>query len=83
VEYGTYGESAEGRPMHLVKVGYPEPKADVANGRNIFIVGTFHGNEPSVRNDFKIDEKFSFHRRPGINRVNGKVYDFISTNRKF
>lgn len=51
VEYKVYGHSAEGLPMHLVKVGYPRPGSDeeVAEGRNIFIMGTIHGNEPSGR----------------------------------
>src|SRR5690625_4541699 len=51
MEYEVYGYSAEGRPMHLVKVGYPSPgtNEDIADGRNIFIMGTMHGNEPSGR----------------------------------
>lgn len=51
MEYSVYGESGEGRPLHLVKVGYPRPGTDeeIASGRNILIVGTFHGNEPSGR----------------------------------
>lgn len=45
------GESVEGRPLHLIKVGYPSPPSDedIASGRNIFIMGTQHGNEPSGR----------------------------------
>jgi len=51
MEYEVYGHSAEGMPMHLVKVGYPAPDTneEIAEGRNIFIMGTIHGNEPSGR----------------------------------
>src|SRR5699024_4968413 len=49
--YEVYGKSAEDRPMHLVKVGYPEPRSnqEITDGRTILIEGTFHGNEPSGR----------------------------------
>ncbi len=51
VKVEEYGTSAEGRPMHLVKVGKNarESDEDIAAGRTLFIVGTFHGNEPSGR----------------------------------
>ncbi|MBY7144675.1 hypothetical protein KFZ56_16775 [Virgibacillus sp. NKC19-3] len=49
VTYTEEGTSIEGRPIHLVRVGYPEPLSDeeIANGRNILIQGTPHGNEPA------------------------------------
>lgn len=51
VDYEIYGTTAEGRPMHLVKVGFPVPgtNEEIADGRSILIKGTFHGNEPSGR----------------------------------
>lgn len=49
VTYSVVGTSLEGRPIHLVKVGYPEPPSDeeIAAGRSILIQGTPHGNEPA------------------------------------
>ncbi|SFA99810.1 PA domain-containing protein [Lentibacillus halodurans] len=49
VTYTEAGTSVEGRPIHLVRVGYPVPPSDeeIANGRNILIQGTPHGNEPA------------------------------------
>ena len=51
VTYSQVGASVEERPIHLVRVGYPEPPsdADIATGRNILIMGTPHGNEPAGR----------------------------------
>ncbi|UJL45934.1 hypothetical protein KFZ58_16425 [Virgibacillus sp. NKC19-16] len=49
VTYTEEGTSVEGRPIYLVRVGYPEPPSDeeIASGRNILIQGTPHGNEPA------------------------------------
>ena len=49
--YTEIGTSVEGRPLHLVRVGYPEPPSDaeIAAGRKILIMGTPHGNEPAGR----------------------------------
>lgn len=51
VTYEQIGTSVEGRPLYMAKVGYPEPPSDkeIANGRNILIMGTPHGNEPAGR----------------------------------
>src|SRR5699024_6457767 len=51
VKVEVYGETAEGRPMHLVKVGKNAHASneEIAAGRTMLIVGTFHGNEPSGR----------------------------------
>lgn len=51
VNYSQVGTSVEGRPIHLVRVGYPEPPSDVdiAANRNVLIMGTPHGNEPAGR----------------------------------
>src|SRR5690625_4234668 len=45
------GESVLGKPIHLIRVGNPDVSSDeeIANGRNIFIMGTPHGNEPAGR----------------------------------
>ncbi|WP_164215903.1 M14 family zinc carboxypeptidase [Virgibacillus sp. YIM 98842] len=49
--YSQVGTTVEGRPIHLVQLGYPEPPpdTDIATGRNMLIMGTYHGNEPSGR----------------------------------
>lgn len=49
--YSEVGQSVEKRPIYLSRVGYPKPPADgkIATGRNIFIAGTPHGNEPAGR----------------------------------
>lgn len=51
VTYDQVGTSVEGRPIHLVRVGYPAPPSDeeIAAGRNMLIMGTPHGNEPAGR----------------------------------
>src|SRR5690606_37346364 len=51
VTYSQIGSSVEGRPIHVVRVGYPEPPSDeeIAAGRNILIMGTPHGNEQAER----------------------------------
>ncbi len=51
VSYSQIGETVEGRPLHLVRVGFPEPPSDeeIADGRNILIIGSQHGNEPAGR----------------------------------
>lgn len=45
------GVSGEGRPIHLVVVGYPEARGAEAleSGRNLLFIGAQHGNEPSGR----------------------------------
>lgn len=45
------GSSVEGKPINLIRVGYPEAPTDeeVENGRNMLIMGTPHGNEPAAR----------------------------------
>lgn len=49
--YTEVGTSVEGRPIHLVRVGYPAPPPDeeIAAGRNMLVIGTQHGNEPAPR----------------------------------
>lgn len=49
--YTTMGESVQGRPLHLVRVGYPEPPPDemITAGRSILLIGGQHGNEPAGR----------------------------------
>lgn len=49
--YSEIGTTEEGRPLHLVKVGSPTPpsKGEIAHDRNLLIVGSQHGNEPSGR----------------------------------
>ena len=51
VSYSQVGTSVEGRPFYMVRVGFPEPPSDedIADGRNILIMGTPHGNEPAGR----------------------------------
>src|SRR5690625_462649 len=51
VEYSEIGTTVEGHPMNLVRIGFPEPASDkdIAEGRNILIVGSQHGNEPAGR----------------------------------
>ena len=51
VSYSMIGSSVEGRPLNLVKVGFPEPPSEdeIEDGRNILIMGTHHGNEPAGR----------------------------------
>ncbi|SDI71458.1 M28 family peptidase [Natribacillus halophilus] len=53
-EWMTYyeiGTSVEDRPLHLVQVGAPEPPADedIADGNNMLVIGSQHGNEPAGR----------------------------------
>lgn len=45
------GESVEGRPLDLVRVGYPQPPPDaaVAEGDSMLVIGSQHGNEPAGR----------------------------------
>lgn len=44
------GSSVLGKPIHLIRVGNPLlTDEEIANGRNIFIMGTPHGNEPAGR----------------------------------
>lgn len=44
------GSSVLGKPIHLIRVGDPLlTDEEIANGRNIFIMGTPHGNEPAGR----------------------------------
>src|SRR5699024_3535893 len=51
VTYTQIGSSVEERPIYMAKVGYPEPPSDdeIADGRNVLIMGTPHGNEPAGR----------------------------------
>ncbi|GAB3797959.1 M28 family peptidase [Virgibacillus kimchii] len=51
VTYTELGRTVEDRPLHLVRVGYPEPPSDeeIAEGRNMLTIGTQHGNEPAPR----------------------------------
>lgn len=51
VSYDQIGTSVEGRPIHLVRVGFPEPPSDedIANGNNMLVIGTQHGNEAAPR----------------------------------
>lgn len=51
VTYEQIGNSGEGRPIYMAKVGYPEVPSDeeIADGRNVLIMGTPHGNEPAGR----------------------------------
>ena len=69
MEYTVHGYSAEGRPLHLVRVSNPGPGTDeeIADGRNILIVGTFHGNEPSGREmSLKLLRDLSFTDDPDL-----------------
>ncbi|MBB6451571.1 hypothetical protein HNR44_003586, partial [Geomicrobium halophilum] len=49
--YSEVGTSVEGRPLHLVQVGGPSPATDeeMADGQNMLIIGSQHGNEPAPR----------------------------------
>ncbi|MFA1819688.1 M28 family peptidase [Virgibacillus oceani] len=51
VTYTEIGRTVEDRPLHLVRVGYPEPPSDeeIAEGRNMLTIGTQHGNENAPR----------------------------------
>ena len=51
VSYSQVGTSVEGQPFYMVRIGFPEPPSDeeIAEGRNILIMGTPHGNEPAGR----------------------------------
>jgi len=45
------GTSVRGRPIHLVRLGYPQPAPDdqIAAGPSLLVVGAQHGNEPAGR----------------------------------
>ncbi|MFJ7935553.1 M14 family zinc carboxypeptidase [Sporosarcina sp. NPDC096371] len=44
------GTSVLGKPIHLIRVGNPLlTDEEIADGRNMFIIGTPHGNEPAGR----------------------------------
>lgn len=44
------GSSVLGKPIHFIRVGNPLlTDEEIANGRNLFIMGTPHGNEPAGR----------------------------------
>ncbi|QQK78928.1 carboxypeptidase [Salicibibacter cibi] len=47
--YSEIGTSLENRPLHLVQVGDPEPPSDeqIADGNNMLVIGSQHGNEPA------------------------------------
>ncbi len=69
VTYSQIGSSVEGRPIHLVRVGYPEPPSDeeIAAGRNILIMGTPHGNEPAGREmTLKLMRDLAFTEEPEL-----------------
>lgn len=63
VTSSVVGTSHQGRPLKLVKVGFPKPPcdADIASGRNILMMGTPHGNEPAGREAiFKLIRELAF-----------------------
>src|SRR5690606_16547172 len=51
VAISVVGETVQGRPLHLVRVGYPEAPddAEIAAGHSVLVVGSQHGNEPAGR----------------------------------
>ncbi|WP_449355056.1 FIMAH domain-containing protein [Virgibacillus natechei] len=51
VTYSQVGATEEDSPLHLVRVGFPEPPSDeeIAEGRNMLVIGTQHGNENAPR----------------------------------
>lgn len=51
VRLETIGETYEGRPLHLVTVGYPTPRDpdQIAESPSVLITCTIHGTEPAGR----------------------------------
>ena len=51
VAVDVLGESVQGRPLHLLRLGHPSPPSveDAAEGRTVLLVCTQHGNEPAPR----------------------------------
>lgn len=51
VRISEAGTSVEGRPIHLVRVGHPQPPSDaqIAAGGAVLVVGSQHGDEPAAR----------------------------------
>ena len=51
VRISLAGTTIQGRPLHLVRVGHPQPPTDaeIAAGQSVLIVGSQHGNEPAGR----------------------------------
>jgi len=51
VRISLAGTSVQGRPLHLVRVGHPQPPVDqaIAAGQAVLIIGSQHGNEPAGR----------------------------------
>ncbi|GAK09260.1 M20/M25/M40 family metallo-hydrolase [Geomicrobium sp. JCM 19038] len=48
--YSEVGQTVEGRPIHLVRIGDQTlTDEEVAEGRNMLVVATQHGNEPAGR----------------------------------
>ncbi|MBA0126127.1 succinylglutamate desuccinylase/aspartoacylase family protein [Haloechinothrix sp. YIM 98757] len=45
------GQSLQGRPLRLLRIGFPRPPADqeIADGPSVLVVGGQHGNEPAGR----------------------------------
>ncbi len=51
VAVSAVGESSQGRPLNLVRLGHPAPPADerMAERSNVLVIGGQHGNEPAGR----------------------------------
>lgn len=51
VRYDQLGQSVQGRPIHLLRIGHPQPADDdqIAAGPTLLFIGAQHGNEPSGR----------------------------------
>ncbi|WP_166356069.1 gamma-glutamyltransferase [Phytoactinopolyspora limicola] len=51
MSFEQVGETVEGRPLHLVRVGYPVAPSDeeIADGQSALVVASQHGNEPAGR----------------------------------
>ena len=81
--YSEIGTSAGGLPLHLVKVGFPEPPSEEGNAdhQSIFIVGSQHGNEPAGREmALKMLRNLAFTEDPVlIDQLNETTVLFIPT----
>ncbi len=67
--YDPVGESVQGRPLHLVRLGYPAaPTAEEAStGRSVLVIGAQHGNEPAGREAaLKLLRDFAFTDDPDL-----------------
>ena len=51
VAVSAVGDSSQGRPLNLVRLGHPMPMAEevIAESSNVLVVGGQHGNEPAGR----------------------------------